>query len=804
MTILSENTEKFDPKEVKDRTDLRDVVGERWGTGKRRGRAVIYKSPWRSTERTASFAVYANGYQDFGAGGEQGDVYDWLQKEYGWTFPEALAYVARRLGNNPSLVVRPSPHEKTAAHEPPSSTWQAIMAVEAKRAAEYLWSDAPDARQALNYLRQRRGLSDETIRRWELGYNPSWRKSIYYFPEEEKGAWIPPGITIPWRIAGALWAIRVRCRMGDLADWLKIPPDQDRDGNVIDKYLHVKGSKQAGALFNGDGLTDGRDVLFTEGEFDAMLAQQILGDRLIAVTLGPASNQLSVRWLDRLKSAGQVFTLLDSDPAGQEATRHFLKALNCQPVMLPAGKDITDFVVVHQGDLIALIYQAWWLDGVPDTVRSALLTYFPPTVAPLIELVNRSLILGLLNPNLFTIKDLEQAILQQGHQIAPSTLGRLAPLLDGVFFSKLETLPDAEKLPSSFEKKSGKGRKPDLYMMLPVTTIKTQILAWAAPRIYEKHHPTDKNAVLARPLAAILQDMGIDAAAAPATAEELHQAQMDAYRAQGNKEELAQKRARLEYKRLQHDLEQVNSTPLPDGWLLNTAPLYRAAFLRAMVEADPDRPWRRRELQALLGIANGSIKAVVDLAGLKPDPQSDRLLITSVSQLPKEVKEYAYEVMGYPLLIESLRPDGQLKRTLYDQDTARQFIAGELDQQADVHIVFQLANKFLMVRSTPPPVQALSYRQASYKERINTVYTRRKKAKSAEPAFYGPRFNPTWIYGQLKLAIVLDKNGQYEWNGNNVVDCTTGEIHGSPTALKLLELVLGRPVESRDTTELND
>ena len=52
-----------------------------------------------------------------------------------------------------------------------------------------------------------------------------------------------------------------------------------------------------------------------EGEFDAMLAHQHIGDTVSVVTLGSASNSLSRRWQERLSQSPVILSLLDQDDA---------------------------------------------------------------------------------------------------------------------------------------------------------------------------------------------------------------------------------------------------------------------------------------------------------------------------------------------------------------------------------------------------------------------------------------------------------------------------------------------------------
>ena len=82
-----------------------------------------------------------------------------------------------------------------------------------------------DSRRATQaWLRDLRGLKDETIRAASLGYNPTdiWEdQETWGLPPETgdngklKRIWLPRGITIPWRSGGHIWRVNIRQPAGD-------------------------------------------------------------------------------------------------------------------------------------------------------------------------------------------------------------------------------------------------------------------------------------------------------------------------------------------------------------------------------------------------------------------------------------------------------------------------------------------------------------------------------------------------------------------------------------------------------------
>jgi len=73
----------------------------------------------------------------------------------------------------------------------------------------YLWT--PGGAVALDYLRHR-CLTDETIRAWHIGYNPTRRQASgsAWGLAESTVVSAAAGITIPRFILGELWAVNVR------------------------------------------------------------------------------------------------------------------------------------------------------------------------------------------------------------------------------------------------------------------------------------------------------------------------------------------------------------------------------------------------------------------------------------------------------------------------------------------------------------------------------------------------------------------------------------------------------------------
>jgi hypothetical protein len=89
------------------------------------------------------------------------------------------------------------------------------------------------------------------------------------------------------------------------------------------KYRGVKGNRSA-AIFNADDLVANQFALFSEGEFDCMVAWQELNQYLPCVTMGSATNVPDLTtWNDYLARPSYILAAYDNDimPASRVLTR---------------------------------------------------------------------------------------------------------------------------------------------------------------------------------------------------------------------------------------------------------------------------------------------------------------------------------------------------------------------------------------------------------------------------------------------------------------------------------------------------
>ena len=121
-------SQTLDTKQLMSRIDARDLAREILGDGKRTGRAVMYRVRF---ERTASFAVYPDGYKDFGDAGDAGDTFGLLVRlGAAANRTDAIKQVADRLdGTGATLTASITRRADPAvASDPPPAARQREMA----------------------------------------------------------------------------------------------------------------------------------------------------------------------------------------------------------------------------------------------------------------------------------------------------------------------------------------------------------------------------------------------------------------------------------------------------------------------------------------------------------------------------------------------------------------------------------------------------------------------------------------------------------------------------------------------------
>lgn len=183
-----------------------------------------------------------------------------------------------------------------------------------QEAARYYHELLSDREDVLRWLRDERGLSIETVIKHQIGWaDGSLRKHLldkgYRITEMQKTGLVDTSgrdfllahVTIPYHTAGNVTLIRGK-EMGG-------------------KYLTPPGQK--GRLYNPDATWGADQIVITEGEFDALVVEQ-LG---YAATGVPGATSWQESWNGYFTEAKKVFVCFDNDPPGQAGAEKVARAI---------------------------------------------------------------------------------------------------------------------------------------------------------------------------------------------------------------------------------------------------------------------------------------------------------------------------------------------------------------------------------------------------------------------------------------------------------------------------------------------
>ncbi len=155
--------------EIRARLPVSQVVGRRVAL-KKAGREYRGLSPFKVEKSPSFFVNDQKGFYHCFASGEHGDIFTFLIKTEGLTFPEAVERLAGEAG-----VALPKPTAEDAAQYDQRQRLLEVLAASAKFYAEQLHSSGGTA--ARRYI-EKRGLSRASIETFGLGFAPASRTAL--------------------------------------------------------------------------------------------------------------------------------------------------------------------------------------------------------------------------------------------------------------------------------------------------------------------------------------------------------------------------------------------------------------------------------------------------------------------------------------------------------------------------------------------------------------------------------------------------------------------------------------------------
>jgi DNA primase len=315
--------------EVKARIDIVDLATEAGVKLRKSGSSYSGFCPFHDNKRTPAFVVWpATGtWKCFGQCNEGGDIFRFVMKKEGWDFKEALRNLAERAGVELQ--------EYTPQQEAQREVYDTLRAL-LEEAVLYYRNHLLQNPDVLDYLHEKRGLTDATIETFGLGYAPrGWDTALKHFTERgySEQDLIDCGLLTVREDDDKIYdrfrhrlMIPIRDERGRMAGFGARALEEDQ----VPKYLN---SPQT-PVFDKGRLLYGLDrarkpirvadqVVIVEGYLDVIAPHQA-GFENVVSPMGTALTEDQLRLLKRFSR--KIVLALDPDAAGQKAILRGLDA----------------------------------------------------------------------------------------------------------------------------------------------------------------------------------------------------------------------------------------------------------------------------------------------------------------------------------------------------------------------------------------------------------------------------------------------------------------------------------------------
>lgn len=339
--------------EIRSRLPVSQVVARKVAL-KRKGREFAGLSPFK-TEKTPSFFVNdVKGFYHCFASGEHGDIFTFLMKTEGLSFPEAVEQLAAEAG-----VALPKAGPREERKEDERTRLFALIEASVRFFEDSLRSSA--GLEARRYI-EKRGLDRGTIARFRLGYAPSSRSALrehlsktgYTVEEMASAGMVISGEDIP--VAYDRFRHRVMFPITDLKGRVIAFGGRALDPDQPAKYLNSPETPlfhKGHTLFNAHAartLAHERSrIIVVEGYMDVIaLAEAGYGEAVAPLGTALTEDQLKLLW----RMAPEPVLCFDGDSAGRKAAfravdtalPHLRPGTSISFAFLPDGLDPDDLI----------------------------------------------------------------------------------------------------------------------------------------------------------------------------------------------------------------------------------------------------------------------------------------------------------------------------------------------------------------------------------------------------------------------------------------------------------------------------
>jgi DNA primase len=324
--------------EIRARLPVSQVVARKVKL-KRQGREYAGLSPFK-VEKSASFFVNdQKGFYHCFASGEHGDIFTFLMKTEGLSFPEAIERLAGEAG-----VSLPKAAPEAREQQDVRTRLLAVVEASAVYFERQLRSSA--GREGLRYL-EGRGLSAETIKRFRLGFALPGRSALkenlaqagFTTAEMNASGMLIHGEDIP--VSYDRFRNRVMFPITDMKDRVVAFGGRGLEKDAKPKYLNSPETPlfhKGNLLFNAakarSAAYEHGQIIVVEGYMDAIaLAQAGFNESVAPLGTALTADQLTLLW----RMNGEPILCFDGDGAGRKAA---FRAIETALPHLKAGQSL--------------------------------------------------------------------------------------------------------------------------------------------------------------------------------------------------------------------------------------------------------------------------------------------------------------------------------------------------------------------------------------------------------------------------------------------------------------------------------
>lgn len=332
-------------EEIKSRVDIVELIGG-YVQLKQTGKNFKACCPFHS-EKTPSFVVSPERqmWHCFGSCGEGGDIFSFIMKADGLSFPEAVETLAQKAG----VKIERKNFERNES----KSKYYSANGLAADFYNEKL--SQPEGKKALDYLKKQRGLTDETIREYSLGFSSSQKNELEKELTKHKltrtdlsASGLMANKSGEWR---DLFWNRLMFPIRDISGKTLGFSARTLDPDGIPKYINTPETEiyhKSNILYGIDlakeSIRKADNAIVVEGNMDVIASHQA-GVKNVVASSGTALTENQLHLISRLTK--NLKLAFDVDFAGSQATRRAIEiawgmGFNIKIIIIPEGKDPAD------------------------------------------------------------------------------------------------------------------------------------------------------------------------------------------------------------------------------------------------------------------------------------------------------------------------------------------------------------------------------------------------------------------------------------------------------------------------------